>query len=113
MEEGLGWSSEGWTAEKASIELAELKKAHTVGSGPTRLREKRERAEERKKAKEAQENKEARGLITFGRYFNETYFPIAKTDKKRESYRKEDEHFRTWLKPALGDMPLKKIWSPA
>jgi len=41
-EEGLGWSSEKWTAEKAALALAELKKAHTTGEGPTRLTEKRE-----------------------------------------------------------------------
>ncbi|MGO9532225.1 MAG: site-specific integrase, partial [Syntrophobacteraceae bacterium] len=32
-EEGLGWSSEEWTAQKASIQLAELKKAQTTGEG--------------------------------------------------------------------------------
>ncbi len=41
-EEGLGWASEGWNAQKASVELTVLKKAHTLGTGPHSLQEKRE-----------------------------------------------------------------------
>ena len=40
-EEGLGWTSEKMTAEKAALELAALKKAHTLGEGPASLEEKR------------------------------------------------------------------------
>lgn len=41
IEEGLGWSSEGWTEEKAALKLAELKAAAKTGEGPARLAEKR------------------------------------------------------------------------
>src|SRR4030067_919470 len=51
-EEGIGWASEGWTAEKAANELAELKKAHTLGTGgPTSLNEKREVEKEKREQK--------------------------------------------------------------
>ena len=43
-EEGVGWSSEGWTAEKAFKELAELKEAYKKGEGETSLAEKRAKA---------------------------------------------------------------------
>src|SRR5271157_4300701 len=59
-EEGVGWASEGWSAEKAANELAELKKAHMLGTrAPTRLSEKRqvekEKQDEKRLAKEQQE----------------------------------------------------------
>lgn len=101
-EEGLGWSSEGWTAEKAAIQLGELKRAYKTGEGAARLSEKR------KKVK-AQKAKEARKNITFNEFFTQNYIPIAKADKKPESSRKEAEHFEKWLRPILGDHPLVKI----
>ena len=101
---------EGWTAEDAALELAELKKAHKTGTGPVRMSEKRERAKEKKKAKEAQKKKEAREAITFSEFFENNYFPIAKSNKKAESYRKENEHFENWLNPVLGSMAIKKIY---
>ena len=45
-EEGLGWSSEEWNAQKASIQLSELKKAQTTGEGACTLQEKRDQAEQ-------------------------------------------------------------------
>ena len=45
-EESLGWASEEWTVQKASIQLAELKKAQTTGEGAYTLKEKREQAEQ-------------------------------------------------------------------
>ncbi|MFH1021643.1 MAG: hypothetical protein V1782_13690 [Pseudomonadota bacterium] len=40
-EEGLGWSSEGWTEKKAAAILAELQENHRRGSGPRTLQERR------------------------------------------------------------------------
>jgi len=101
-EEGLGWASEGWSAEKAANELAELKKAHTLGAGPVRLEEKREI----RKAKDRQDEIEG---LTFGTYFEDTYLPSAKWHKKELSWKQEERHFKIWIKPVLGDLPLKKI----
>ncbi|MEE8415031.1 MAG: hypothetical protein V3S05_02065, partial [Desulfobacterales bacterium] len=74
VEEGLGWTSEGWSAAKAAIELAELKKAHLTGKGPGSLREKREKEIIRKEAERAKKEREARELVTFGYFFTNTYF---------------------------------------
>ena len=57
-EEGLGWSSEGWTVHKASITLAELKKGYVTGEGPTRLSEKRRLAKEKKTSSTKRHRKE-------------------------------------------------------
>jgi len=109
-EEGLGWASDGWTLEKAALQLADLKEAHKTGKGPVRLSEKRKIAEKQKQEDKVIEEQKARESITFSQYFTDTYFPIAKINKKPESYRKEEEHFNNWLKPVLGKMPMKNIY---
>ena len=109
-EEGIGWASDGWTLEKVALQLAELKQAQKTGKGPVRLADKREMAKKKKQEEKAQEEKKAREGITFSHHFTNTYFPIAKMNKKHESYRKEKEHFKNWLEPVLGKMPLKDIY---
>jgi len=47
-EEGLGWGSDGWTAQKALFELAELKEAYVTGNGPSRLSDRRKLVQEEK-----------------------------------------------------------------
>lgn len=101
-EEALGWASEGWTPEKAALELAKLKTAHTTGEGPTRLNKKRE-------VKRAREKEEERDKVTFKEFFEGSYFPISELSKKPETYRKEKEHFINWINPVIGDMPLREI----
>ena len=55
-EEGLGWASENWTAEKAYARLKELKENRKSGEGPQTLAEKREIEDKRKEAdKQAQD----------------------------------------------------------
>ena len=108
-EEGVGWASDKWTAEKAALELAELKKAHKLGAGPSSLAEKREAKkafDEQKKARFDQIEKEN---ITFANFFENTYFPIAKTSKKKNSYDKEWQHFKRWIEPVMGKTPFKEI----
>ena len=108
-ESGLGWSSEGMTAEGASIQLAELKKAQKVGEGPVTMQEKRDLAEKSRQEEQKQAERKAAENIPFSDFFIETYWPISKTSKKPESYRKEIEHFNKWINPALGALPFKKI----
>jgi integrase len=110
VEEGLGWASEKgengeplWTAEKAALKLAELKKAHKTGSGkPTRLKEAREVEKQRRETKE-------KDALTFGEFFIKTYLPIAERSKKRRSYLNEMSHFKYWIEPAIGAIPLKDL----
>jgi integrase len=110
IEEGLGWSSENMTAEKAAKQLGDLKEAARLGKADaTRLQEKRE-IEKQRREQEAKEKKQIeKEGITFSQFFTKTYFPISKTSKKRESWKKEEEHFRLYLEPVLGLKPLKDI----
>lgn len=108
-EEKLGWSSEGWSAEKAALTLAELKKAHTTGEGPSRLVDKREKERLRQEEEQREKERLEKENVTFGQYFSDTYASISKRSKKIESYRREEQHFNAWIKNVIGDLPLKDI----
>ena len=101
-DEALGWASQGWNATKASIELAKLKQAHVTGEGAKTLKQRREQAKEKA-------NKEKVGKLTFGQFFEETYYPQAQRDKKASSCRREDALYRVWIAPILGKIPLKDV----
>jgi len=102
IEEGLGWASQGVTAEKAFQRLCELKQNATTGEGPTRLAEKRKIALAKAKQKELEN-------LTVEDFFNETYFPQAKEDKKEKTCTSEDQFFRLWISPVIGNKPMKKV----
>ena len=108
-EEGLGWQSEGWTAKKASFELAALKKAHTLGEGPASLAEKRALDRERLEKERLEKARLEKEGLTFGKFFSETYFPIQKANKNRGSYEAEDALFKLWINPVIGNLPFNKI----
>jgi site-specific recombinase XerD len=110
IEEGLGWASEtGITLDKANAELSKLKEAAVKGDGPVRLAEKRD-IEERRKLAEQEEQKQAEiNNITLKKYFDDTYYPAAKIHKKKQTYSKEETHFRLWIAPVMGSKSLKEI----
>ncbi|MGO8942113.1 MAG: tyrosine-type recombinase/integrase [Syntrophobacteraceae bacterium] len=108
-EEGLGWASEGWTAQKAANELAQLKKAHVLGEGPQTLQEKRELVDERREAERKERELREQESITFKEFFEKTYFPQAKADKSKRSFQREDSLFRFWIQPVIGNSPLCRI----
>lgn len=109
MEEGLGWSSEKWTAEKAALTLAELKKAHTTGEGPTRLNEKRELERLRREKEKQEKEQRAKENIAFQYYFTKTYCPLSTTSKKPESHKRELQNFEHWIKPVIGEVSFKNV----
>jgi len=106
---GFGWESEEWTENKCLLELAKLKEAAKKGEGPVTLREKRTQAEREREAAEEQAKKEEEQALTFGQFFEDTYWPVSQTSKKKSSYEKERQHFDRWIEPVLGDLPFKNI----
>jgi integrase len=108
-EEGLGWASEGWTAEVANEKLAELKRAARTGDGPQRLNEAREIEDARLEAAKEERAEAAKAAITFGEFFQETYLPHAKSYKKGHTWESEERLYRLWFKPVIGDVPIRKI----
>jgi integrase len=108
-EEGIGWASEGWTAEKAALELAKLRNASRLGEGPKRLHEKREIDQERQEVKQKAAKQKALDDISFQKFFDETYLPVARTHKKTATCTKEEGHVRMWIVPIVGSKPFKDI----
>jgi integrase len=102
VEEGLGWATQGMTAEKAFQKLCELKQNAITGEGPTRLSEKR------KIARANEKQKELEGL-PFDRFFKKTYLPQSQANKKVRSYKSEEEFYRLWISPVLGSKTMKKV----
>jgi len=109
VEEGLGWSSEGWTEEKAALKLAELKTAAKTGEGPARLADKRKIEDKRKEAEREAEKQAARENVTFETFMTETYLPQSKRDKKERTYKIEEMLYRRHLADIIGGLPFVNI----
>ncbi len=109
QEEGLGWATEGWSAERASEELARLKRAARIGEGPQRLRESREIEEVRRLEETRQQEADRLAAITFAEFFESAYFPHAKAHKKPDSWGSEERLFRLWIAPVIGNFSFSKI----
>ena len=108
-EESLGWASEGWTAKKAFERLSEIKQNIKDGQGPQTLAEKRSQEKARKTAEAIEAERQEKEAVTFGVFFNDTYLPHAEADKKKRTIEREKGLFNGWIKPAIGNIPLKKI----
>jgi integrase len=102
IEEGCGWSSENWTAEKAAVLLAELKQAAKTGNGKASLRERREEAKSKKEA-------EAKEKVTFADYWKTVYFPHSKAEKTYRAHQTEQGLFTKWIAPVIGALPFKDV----
>ncbi len=118
VEEGIGWTSERdpednqyWTEEKAALVLERLKGAakHGKKEAPTRISEKREIEKKRREEEQAAQEQAEKENTTFGQYFENVYSPVSKVGKKKGTTRKEAEHFKNWIKPAIGKIPIKDI----
>jgi len=108
-EEPLGWATEGMSAKKAFLILAELKQNQATGTPPFTLKEKlsiehaRKAAEERGKIQTESEN------VTFKAYFESSYLPVQKMHKGRATWIKETGHAENWIFPVVGNIPLKDV----
>ncbi len=123
--EALGWESEWDKAElarlasnqikaKRSLEeyavqsLSELKSNRKIG-GHLTLKDRKNADNAKRQAEKAERKAEADASKTLQEYWSETYFPAAKRKKKESSWSKEETHFRLWISPIMGAMPLKDI----
>jgi integrase len=108
-EEGLGWVSEGWSAAKANAELSKLKEAARLGAGPLSIAEKRQLEKERREVEQKKAEADRKISRTFKEYFENTYYPDAKLNKKKGSYEAEKYLFDGWIEPVIGALPFSKI----
>ena len=104
FQESLGWGSKKMTAEKANEILSELKQNQRTGQAPKTLKEKRAIAKAEEEARKRQEEEENRQAVTLDMFFNETYLPQAKGDKK--SWKRDEQLYRIHMNDLLGDLSL-------
>jgi integrase len=105
-EEGLGWASEGWNAEKAHGVLSRIKKNIKTGSGPQSLAAFRAEGDAQREA-EAQETRRlnVQGM-TVSDFLTNHYMPEAKRSKR--TWRDDDGRVRKII-PRLGHLPLAAV----
>lgn len=113
-EEALGWASQGWTEQKAALELEKLRSSGRTGDGPCSLREKRKEHAAKRQAETEAETRKLRDAHTLRQFFEKTYYPAQQNEaatgqKSPQSIRREEELFRLYIAPALGDKSLKDI----
>lgn len=109
IEEGLGWASEGMTAQRANGELAKLKEARRTGQGARTLNEKREAENERREQEKTRQEEEHRAALTFGQVFDGAYIEDADRTKGSVSCRRDRELYRGYIESLIGEIPLKDV----
>ena len=108
-EEALGWASQGWTLQKASARLAELKENQRLGQGPQTLKEKRQIEKARREKEQADRARLDKENIPFATYFTQTYFPTALISKNSQTCRTELLYFKNWIRPVFENKFFKNI----
>lgn len=110
---GLGWASDGWTLEKAIIELKKLKDKAKAGGGVETHRKKQVKADEELREKERQKKealeKEAKDNMPLDDYFKNIYYPAISQEKKKKTASTEEHLFRLWISKIMGKKPFKNI----
>lgn len=108
-EEGLGWVSEGWNAQKAHAMRSRLKAAQTTGDGPKTLEAMRAGTEAAKKAEELRVETEKCETITLDEFFEHHYLPKAKREKR--TWDTDAGRYYKLISPKFGKMPLRALTS--
>jgi integrase len=118
---GIGWMSDGIPEEIRKEEpelgfqdyclklLRQYKGNVKTGSGPKSPKEKRSIEEARHAEEKAEAERQEKEAVTFKTFFEETYLPQAKADKKEKSVTREEGLFKVWISPVLGHLPMKDI----
>lgn len=108
-EEALGWASSGWTAEKAALQLAELKNAAKTGRGKARLSEKREAKKLNDLKIQEEKLAQERKAITYEEYFTKIYLDDISQSKTDSATKRERSLNDNWILPTLRKTPIANI----
>ena len=109
--ESLGWASEGMTAKKAFLILAELKHNQATSTPPFTLREKLSIEHARRDAEKKTEIQIETENITFRTFFERSYLPIQRTHKRKRSLIPETGQAENWIFPVIGNIPIRNVSS--
>lgn len=78
-------------------------------AGPKSPKEKRKAGEAREAAERAELELQERETVTVKDFFENSYLPQAKADKKAKSVTREESLFRLWISPVIGSKPMKDV----
>jgi integrase len=109
VEEGVGWESAGWTENKVNALLAELRENQRLGRRPFTLKERRALAEQQNQEVAARKKEELLARKTFDEFWTEFYAPVAAGSKKEKTWQDEQGQYENWIKPIIGDTPIREI----
>jgi len=112
IEEAIGWASDGVTQAECEKILVQLRENWRSGEGPQTLAEEKATAARKRAEQEAQEAAEQIRLITVADYFEQYFLPHATRTKKPLSWRQELSHFKHWINPTIGHLPVTAIGFP-
>ena len=108
-EEVVGWASEKMDAEKAFGMLATIRENIRKGLEPQSIaamrRQNEQQAEEEAKAHRLKE----KAAMTFSDFWDSSYYPEAKQEKKSTTMESEYWLYTKWIKPSLGNTPLQQV----
>jgi len=105
-EEGLGWASEGWNAEKAHGVLSRIKTNIKTGSGPQSLAALRAEGDAQREAEAQKARRLSVQGMTVSEFLTNHYMPEAKRSKR--TWRDDDGRVRK-ITPHLGHLPLAAV----
>lgn len=108
-EEGIGWSSEGWNAEKCHLLLSEIKAAIKTGQGAQSLAEKRSEAERERLANLEETRRQEVAQMAFAEFLEQTYLPHIQNTKR--TWKSDWQRINHDILPDLGHFPIHKITS--
>ncbi|MBI4806705.1 MAG: site-specific integrase [Desulfovibrio sp.] len=108
-QEAVGWASEGHTESEAEILFQKLKTNRNIGEGPQTLKQAKQLKIDQDEQTAANKMLESKKALTFGKFFIATYAPHSLTTKTKKSTDREDQLFRLWISPVIGDLPFKNI----
>lgn len=107
-QEGVGWASAGYTEQKVSDLLGEIKRNIREGKHPQSLAEKREMAEQAKKEQEIQAIESEAERITLREVFDK-YLEVHKTETSEATWKNTASYYHNWIDEKLGKKKLIDI----
>ena len=107
-QEGVGWASAGYTEQKVSDLLGEIKRNIREGKHPQSLAEKREMAEQAKREQEMRAIESEAERITLREVFGK-YLKVHKTETTKKTWENTERYYRNWIDEKLGKKKLIDI----
>lgn len=108
-DEGLGWSTDGWTLSKATELITEFKRNARTGEGPRSLKEKQAQAKMQAEAENLRFELQRKENIKFDTFFYDSYIEQQKRDTKERSWKSNESLYRLWCKKIIGNKRIKDI----